>query len=103
MLIPKDIGRGLFSPSLMATKNPKLTFSLSPFGTGAPISAVLTYYNSKNFGGTRDEFRLTRISTFISSAQLNPGDVLEIELVAKTFTGTISFIRSKVGGHDQVH
>ena len=95
ILIPKEIGGVIFREIEPTVKNPKLSLFLSPFGLGEDLSAVITHYNSKKFGGTRDEFRLTRITGFLKETELEPGDKLEIEFSSVTFNGKITFTRQK--------
>lgn len=97
ILVPKAIGRLLMPDHKSSGKNPKKTLRLSPFGVGVEIEAVLTYYNSKTFGGTRDEFRITRLTDFMNSASLMPGDKVIIEIDEQSLEGTIDFVRESEG------
>lgn len=94
ILIPKELGRQIFSNSAIETKNPKISLELAPFGFGQELRVVITYYNSRKFGGSRDEFRLTRISTFLREADLHPGDTLIISFDQETWAGSISYERT---------
>lgn len=96
--LPKSVGRELFNAFDSNVKNPKIDLSLTPFGIGLAISAVVTYYNSKKFGGTRDEYRITRITSFISESRLQPGDSLVIEFDPVSRLGTIDFLRGDENG-----
>lgn len=96
--LPKDLGRSLFGKVGESQKNPKITLSLAPFGAGANMSAVVTYYNSRKFGGTRDEFRITRISQFIRESRLRPGDSLILDFDPVTRVGTIDYLRGEDDG-----
>lgn len=93
--LPKSVGRKLFESVDSDQKNPKVDLSLSPFGIGLDIPAVITYYNSRKFGGTRDEYRITRITGFISESRLRPGDSLIIDFDPVSRVGTIDFIRGE--------
>jgi len=41
---------------------------------GAPWELAFIYYNNGLTGGTRNEYRLTRLTRFIREAGLEPGD-----------------------------
>jgi hypothetical protein len=74
ILVPKESGILSFFPKLDAAQhNPRchLTF-LDSSGTFWEFAFI--YYNGKFFEGTRNEFRLTRMTTYIRQARLVAGD-----------------------------
>ena len=93
--IPKETGKLLFIAIPDSIKNPKITIDLSAFGDGPLFQTVITYYNSRKFGGTRDEYRLTHIRNFLKDSSLKPGDDIFVEIDLETRLGTISYKRQK--------
>jgi len=78
--IPKDRNILGFFPALdNSTKNPRYNL---PFydDSGTRWEFAFIYYNNKLFGGTRNEFRLTRMTPFMRMNNLQPGDELIFEL-----------------------
>ena len=74
MHIPKVGGYLNFFPRLDGSKlNPDalLTFE-GPKGTSWEFRFV--YYNNRKFGGTRDEYRLARMTRFLRSVDARSGD-----------------------------
>ena len=74
ILIPKNPRILSFFPKLgTATKNPRhhLIFHDED---GQRWEFAFIYYNNAYFGGTRNEFRLTRMTPFIRRHGLRPGD-----------------------------
>lgn len=60
-----------------AERNPRahLTFLDD---NGAPWELAFIYYNNGLTGGTRNEYRLTRLTRFIREAGLEPGDEIRL-------------------------
>lgn len=79
MHVPKEPEILEFFPTLRTTeKNPR--FHLQFFDEmGEPWEFAFIYYNNKYFGGTRDEYRLTRMMPFIQMNNLKAGDELILE------------------------
>lgn len=78
ILVPREPRILAFFPSLdPADYNPRhaLVFR-DPQGTRWTFSFI--YYNSKLFGGTRNEYRLTRMTPFIRAHNLKSGDTLTL-------------------------
>ena len=74
ILVPRDPELLSFFPKLGATEyNPRchLMF-LDDSGTFWEFAFI--YYNNKQFGGTRNEYRLTRMTRYIRQAGLSVGD-----------------------------
>lgn len=93
VLIPKESGRLLFGGDLKHIRNPKLTIHLSPYGVGSPLPAIVTYYNSSHFGGTRNEYRMTRIAAFLKSVEAQEGDNVVLEIDVNSLRGNIDLER----------
>jgi len=75
ILVPKDPDVLRFFPKIDSTerKNPRVPLSFSdPDGT--PWTFNFIYYNNKFFGGTRNEFRLTGMTSFMRHNCLKAGD-----------------------------
>lgn len=79
ILIPKqDEILSFFSELSVTEKNPRhmITFTDE---SGSKWVFSFIYYNNKFFGGTRNEYRLTRMTPFIKSHNLKSGDVLTLK------------------------
>jgi len=79
ILIPKSVVALHVFPALdREQKNPRAV--LEGFDEeGKPWKLNYIYYNSRLFGGTRDEFRLTGISRFLKAGDARVGDGLQFE------------------------
>jgi hypothetical protein len=78
ILIPNEPGLLDFFPRLdPAERNPRahLTFVDEE---GKPWELAFIYYNNGLYGGTRNEYRLTRLTRFIREAGLEPGDEMRL-------------------------
>jgi hypothetical protein len=78
ILVPRDPKLLSFFPKLAATEyNPRchLMF-LDDSGTFWEFAFI--YYNNKQFGGTRNEYRLTRMTRYIRQAGLAVGDEVSL-------------------------
>ncbi|OMD26981.1 hypothetical protein BJP48_21460 [Paenibacillus odorifer] len=74
ILIPKDKEILSFFPNLgKETKNPRTILSFEDM-SGEKWKFNFIYYNGKLFGGTRNEYRLTGMTTFIKNNNLKAGD-----------------------------
>ncbi len=77
--VPKDPDILSFFPRLdRSEKNPRRILTMADCLEQRWKFAFI-YYNNKFFGGTRNEFRLTRLTDFFRSHNLKAGDVLIIE------------------------
>lgn len=97
ILVPRDASILSFFPTLdPAEKNPRvhLTF-IDPAGTRWEFAFI--YYNNRFFGGTRNEYRLTRMTGFFRAHNLRAGDEL---ILRRTADGTrhIDYRRKKTTG-----
>lgn len=74
MLIPKDPRILSFFPRLdPREQNPRCHLMFDdPAGDRWELAFI--YYNNRAFGGTRNEYRLTRMTRFIRENNLVPGD-----------------------------
>lgn len=80
ILVPKDSRVLGFFPKLGGEeKNPRARLAFLD-GDGRSWSFTFVYYNSKHFGGTRNEYRLTRMTEFIRTSRLRAGDELVFSL-----------------------
>lgn len=79
ILVPKnpDI-LNFFPPLLSEVKNPRHHIFFRD-ETGQQWEFAFIYYNGRLFGGTRNEFRLTRMTPFLRQAGLKAGDELILE------------------------
>jgi hypothetical protein len=83
MLIPKERPVLSLFPTLdPGEKNPRATVMFMD-EEGCEWAAVLIYYNSRLFGGTRNEYRLTRLGRFIKKYKLRSGDRLIFTRIAR--------------------
>lgn len=73
-LVPKDPDILGFFPELgKDEKNPRVHL-LFEDDSGEAWKFAFIYYNNKFFGGTRDEYRLTRMTSYFRSNNLSSGD-----------------------------
>jgi hypothetical protein len=77
MLVPKDPSiRGFFPPLDPSQLNPRCSIHVLD-EQGASWSFVLIHYNNALVGsGTRNEYRLTRMTRFLRQHRAQPGDTL---------------------------
>ncbi|WP_428669701.1 EcoRII N-terminal effector-binding domain-containing protein [Reyranella sp.] len=76
MLVPKDERILAFFPRLQPRSlNPRChLFFRADDGTNWEFAFI--YYNNRHFGGTRNEYRLTRMTKYIRQKALNAGDTI---------------------------
>lgn len=80
MLVPKDSDVLSFFPELDSTiYNPRCHL-LFVDDSGSYWEFAFIYYNNALFGGTRNEYRLTRMTRYIRRAGLAPGDEIVLAL-----------------------
>ena len=97
ILVPKNPEiLGFFPPLENLEKNPRYHL---PFYDNGNVrwEFAFIYYNNKFFGGTRNEFRLTRMTPFMRQNNLKPGDelILERDDEGKRY---VRYKRSRAGG-----
>jgi hypothetical protein len=79
ILVPKDPAILGFFPKLPSdVKNPRLHLYFRD-EEGVQWEFAFIYYNNKLFGGTRNEYRLTRMTPYFNGNGLKTGDVLVLE------------------------
>ena len=76
ILVPKQSDILSFFPRLATNvKNPRTLIRFKD-DDGSHWDFAFIYYNNKFFDGTRNEYRLTRMTAFIRAHNLRPGDEL---------------------------
>ena len=78
------------------TKNPSTWIRLIDH-SGLVWDFRYVYYNSRYFGGTRDEYRMTHMTDFFKHHGLKSGDVLVLRRTDKWF---IDYVRSEDVGSE---
>lgn len=97
ILVPKDRDILDFFPPLgVEEKNPRHHL-LFIDDTGTRWIFAFIYYNNRFFGGTRNEFRLTRMTPYINNNNLVTGDELILER-DEDGRRLITFRRTKASG-----
>lgn len=97
--IPKTEEALSFFPNLdKRTKNPRAQISFRDPETNEHWSFSFIYYNNKFFGGTRNEYRLTRVARYIKSKGLSSGDIVMLDC---TNTGYVITHKHSVEVHDE--
>jgi hypothetical protein len=77
ILVPKVPAVLSFFPELGAeTKNPRAQLLVREVGNGAKWHFNFIYYNSRLFGGTRNEYRLTCMTQYLRAFGAKVGDEL---------------------------
>lgn len=75
--VPKRSELLSFFPQLdQSARNPRTTLNVRDRNTGKLWDFQYIYYNNKLFGGTRNEYRLTGMTSYLRSASARPGDLL---------------------------
>jgi hypothetical protein len=78
--IPKTQEALSFFPSLdKSTKNPRSKIIFHDPETNDLWTFSFIYYNNKFFGGTRNEYRLTRVARYIKAKGLSFGDIVMLD------------------------
>ena len=78
--VPKQAEILSFLPTLpRSQKNPRLTLTVREMESGELWEFQYIYYNNRHFdvGGTRNEYRLTGMTSFLRSVAAGVGDELE--------------------------
>lgn len=95
ILVPRDEELLSFFPKLdRETRNPRAHIHFTD-QAGDEWEFAFIYYNNKFWDGTRNEYRLTRMTRYIRESALVPGDEI---LLTRSEAGdyTISFRRQRV-------
>ena len=93
ILIPKDPRVLSFFPPLdRGIKNPRHHLVFYDIDDVRWEFAFI-HYNNKFFGGTRNEFRMTRMTSFIRSHGLKPGDRLTLKRECESGRRTVDYDR----------
>ena len=93
ILVPKEPDLLSFFPALDPTqKNPRVHLRFLDDG-GTFLEFAFIYYNNALFAGTRNEYRLTRMTKYIRQARLIPGDELILSQDADRYL--VSYRREK--------
>lgn len=92
ILVPKNPLILAFFPNLDASaKNPRIIINMLD-DLGNDWTFRFIYYNNRFFGGTRNEYRLTGMTTYFKQFNLKAGDTLVFRNLS-TSQFTISFRR----------
>lgn len=79
ILIPKDRRILSFFPQLNACeRNPRSHIAFED-SAGSLWEFAFIYYNNRLFGGTRNEYRLTRMTRYMQQAALASGDEIILQ------------------------
>lgn len=82
ILIPKDPDILSFFPDLgLDEKNPRVHLRFID-ESGGKWTFAFIYYNNRFFGGTRNEYRLTRMTPYIKENRLRAGDEIVLYIDA---------------------
>lgn len=82
-LLPKSlINDGLFEALSNGILNPRLRLKFIDIKSNREYYFNFIYYNNKFFGGTRHEYRLTRMTRWIKDNGLRCGDAIEIARIS---------------------
>ncbi|MBC5763763.1 EcoRII N-terminal effector-binding domain-containing protein [Ramlibacter albus] len=77
ILVPLDPEILAFFPKLnTAEKNPRCLITVREGASNERWDFAFIYYNNKKFGGTRNEYRLTRMTKFLRAVNAKEGDEL---------------------------
>ena len=100
ILVPRERQLLSFFPNLNETEyNPRAHLQFED-GSGVEWEFAFIYYNNRLFGGTRNEYRLTRMTRFIREAGLASGDEI---MLSRSDTGLygINYRRKSEAVQDQ--
>lgn len=100
ILVPKEAANlsGLFPRLNPLETNPRQTIRTVDLHTHELLNLEYIYYN----GGTRDEFRLTRISSFLRKHRAKIGDILHFERESGAFWLSIERLLAKLPHGEEV-
>lgn len=87
--IPKTREALLFFPQLdEGARNPRAQMVFLDTESNEQWTFSFIYYNNKLFGGTRNEYRLTRVARYIKSKGLSSGDTVMLDYVNSNYVIT---------------
>jgi hypothetical protein len=87
--IPKTREALLFFTQLEeGARNPRAQIVFIDTETNEQWTFSFIYYNNKLFGGTRNEYRLTRVARYIKSKGLSSGDTVMLDRVNSKYVIT---------------
>ena len=99
ILVPKDPEILGFFPQLEASiKNPRVPLDLLD-DTGREWTFMFIYYNSKFFGGTRNEYRVTGMTAYLREFNLKAGDKV---ILRRESPRTLRITFKRTGDHQGV-
>lgn len=76
-LIPKYlIKQGMFETLTSQELNPRIRLKMTEKEIDQHWYFSYIYYNNKHFGGSRSEYRLTGLASFLREHSLRPGDAI---------------------------
>ena len=79
--VKEFVKNGLFEELSDEILNPRLRLKLVDLNDGSHLYCSYIYYNNRNFGGTRLEYRLTGLTRWIKNYGLHSGDVIQISRI----------------------
>lgn len=87
--IPKTREALLFFPQLEeGARNPRAQIVFLDTESNEQWTFSFIYYNNKLFGGTRNEYRLTRVARYIKTKGLSSGDTVILDCVNSNYVIT---------------
>lgn len=87
--IPKTREALLFFPQLEeGARNPRAQIVFLDTESNEEWTFSFIYYNNKLFGGTRNEYRLTRVARYIKSKGLSSGDTVMLDRINSKYVIT---------------
>jgi len=91
MLVPRELAN-FFPPLRETEKNPRAVVEAID-EDGVSWNFNFIHYNNKLFGGTRHEYRLTRMTKFLRMQNLVEGDLVEFKINPETSRYSVSTVR----------
>ena len=79
ILIPKNQRILSFFPTLGTSERNPRTHIVFEDSAGQQWKFAFIYYNNRRFGGTRDEYRLTRMTRYLRQWRLSTGDEIVLD------------------------
>ena len=91
MVVPRELVN-FFPPLRELEKNPRdVIVAIDEDGVSWNFNFI--HYNNKLFGGTRHEYRLTRMTKFLRTQNLFEGDVVKFKFNPETNQYSVSTVR----------
>lgn len=82
IVLPKKIANSGYFPTLGAIKNPFEILEFTDLDRGLRLRLRFVHYNSKHYGGRKDEFQLTGLTGYFRLVGAQPEGVLKLKIVA---------------------